>query len=150
MEESKSIADQKINKLKLKNADKKKIDRWMNESKAMSMKMSDINKRYSKNREDINKLFNEIVNDKDVVYTRSKLGSTGSSLKDEINLNKELSKKYGKTTYLSKDGAVKSVTNDKVIVKAATNRNKNKKKFTDPNRKKLYGPTYTKTTYYVY
>ena len=146
LKESKDLSDKKIEKLK--NQEKDKIDKWITESKIMSMKMDEVNKRYSKNREEINSLINKIANDKDVVYTTSKF-RVNSGYKGLNDFSKELSNKYRKSTYLS-DGGQRSVDNDRLIVKAATNRNKNKKKFKDPDRKKLSDPRYTKTYTYYY
>ena len=151
LEESNKYAQEKANKIlngKGKRINQDKLDKFLKESNAMQMKMKDIDKDIEKNRKQVVDLINKMSNDKDVVYnTRTFYRNQGVLDK---GYRKQLSDKYGSTPYYSKDGGLKSVDNDKFKVRAATDKNLKKKKFTDDKYKRTYGPHYTKTYYYMY
>ena len=150
LEESKSIVDQKIKKMTYKKSDKEKIDKYIKQSKAMTMKMKDINDKYYKNRQEINKVLNNMANDKDVLYRVSDIQGNSGKFKHLWNMHKDLNKKYGRTIGYSSDGGAKSVSNDYFVVKPNIDKYKNNYKFNDPMFKKTKGPTYTKTYTYYY
>lgn len=149
LKEANEYAQGQANKLSnKKKINQDKIDKFLNESNAMQKKMKEIEKDFEKNRKQIIDLVDQISKDNDVVYN-TKTFYRNSGVLDK-GYRKKLRDKYGVTPYYSKDSGVKSVNNDKFKVRAATERNLKKKKFTDDTYKRTYGPQYTRTYYYMY
>ena len=151
LSDSKAYAEHQAAKLAKKDAvkNKEKIDYWMEQSKILDKKISEVASDLTFNRAAINTLLDRMEKDKDIVY-RTKYMETGAGGKEYREYSKLLTDKYGKSTVRGGDGGYHSVSGTKYKVAAGTDRNKNKKKYTDPNKKKKYDRKYHSTYYYYY
>lgn len=124
-----------------------KVDKWMNESKILTKKMTDLGTELTANRQQINSLIDKMSSDSDVVYrTKSSETYGGKHYKD---FGRSMTKKYGYTGYKS-NGGLRSVSGTKYVVKAGTDRNKNKKRYSDPDRKRERSHRFNTTYVYAY
>lgn len=147
MRDSKNVIDKKIKKFEKKNKVKKKKEFQMN-SNLLNKKIKDIKKQSAGNQKQIASILDKISKDKDLVYTTSLWRGNGSSYKEYVNRTKSLSKKYGKESRAYSTTGAKSVSSSKYIIKPATEKNKKKKKFNDPIRKRSLR-RYVETYYYM-
>ena len=149
LSDSKAFADKKVSDLKKKGADKEKINEWMQQSKILDKKIKDVVEDLKLNRALIDELDKHMQSDSDIVY-RTYANSTVSGNKQYRDYSNLLTDKYGKTTARGGDGGQHSVTGTRYKVRAGTDRNKQKKKYTDPNYKRRQDHKYTSTYYYMY
>lgn len=151
LSENKVYAEKKAAELAQEDAikNKEKIDYWMNQSKILDKKIEDVASTMSMNRAAIDTLLDKMQKDSDIVF-RTKRMETGASGKEYREYSKLLTDTHGKTTVKGGDGGYHSVSGTKYKVAAGTDRNKAKKKYTDPEKKKRYERKYRSTYYYYY
>lgn len=147
LKDSKAFADMKVSKLKENKAEQQKIDEWVNQSKLLEKKMIDVANDFGLNRALIDELDKKISSDKDIVYKTGYMETTYN--KDTHEYSKLLEERHGKTTVRGGDGGQHSVSGTRYTVKAGTERNKKKKKYSDPNKKRQYDHR-LRSTYYYY
>lgn len=128
---------------------KEKINNLIEQSKILDKKINEVASDASKNRVLIDALLDKMDKDEDIVY-RTRYMETGAGGKDYLDYSKLLTDKYGKTSVLGGDGGYHTVSGTAYKVAAGTDRNKNKKKYTDSNNKKKYAHRRTSTYYYYY
>lgn len=122
--------------------------KWIEQSKILEAKYSDIVKENNKNRKEIDSLIDKMLNDSEVVY---KTEQTDYSAYKDRKYVKELNKKYGGKNRLNyyNDGGVHTMSGTKYKVRSAETHGK-RKSYNDPRKKKEYGHTHTSHYYYVY
>lgn len=137
---------QKYNKAIKKNKIEK-AQKFFDENEILNKKMSDLQVDAIKNRTMAEEYLKLMQKDNDIVYYVK--GTTTTYSRNYSQYSKLLSEKHGKTRY-AYDPGVKSVSGSKYVVRAATDKNRKKKKYNDPNKKLEKDHTLYKTYYYYY